>query len=246
MPNWCSNELLVYGKKEDINSFVEESVKKGIFKISNLFPIPCELKNTISPSESATGREYINDWEVKRAKEKINNGEIVEIPELILCNNNTLEKIQELKLKFGFDNWHDWSSNNWGTKWDCEAENYNITENTFTTYFESAWSPPINWLELVQDKFPNLLFKLEYMEIGNWFCGVAYTEKDGKIEVREGQPIHTNENMSVNWDDNKEVYIREDGKELGNYDTNIINPITKDIWFVTQLERNGKLDIIFS
>ena len=39
--------------------------------------------------------------------------------------------------------------------------------------FDSAWAPPINWLEVVAQLFPKLKFTLKYDEPGMGFMGVA-------------------------------------------------------------------------
>ena len=46
--------------------------------------------------------------------------------------------------------------------------------------FDSAWSPPIDWLRKVAGDYPKLSFKLRYIEEGIGFMGVA-TARDGKV-----------------------------------------------------------------
>ena len=75
-------------------------------------------------------------------------------------------------------NWYDWCVDNWGTKWDaCDCfmyteqyEEYNEIEFSFNT----AWGPPILWLEKVGKLFPNLLLWLYYDEPGMCFRGIAH------------------------------------------------------------------------
>jgi hypothetical protein len=68
--------------------------------------------------------------------------------------------------------WYEWSINNWGTKWDaCESEILNNDINFFSVSFESAWSPPIAWIDNIMQDFPDLCFILEYQELGMCFGG---------------------------------------------------------------------------
>ena len=74
---------------------------------------------------------------------------------------------------YGFDNWYDWQIHNWGTKWDVNATISSEKPRTLHYFFDSAWSPPITWLEKVSAQFPTLKFKLKYDEPGMGFHGVA-------------------------------------------------------------------------
>ena len=68
--------------------------------------------------------------------------------------------------------WYDWSVNNWGTKWDAyEPEILNNDINFFSVSFETAWSPPIAWIDNIMQDFPDLCFTLEYEEPGMCFGG---------------------------------------------------------------------------
>jgi hypothetical protein len=76
--------------------------------------------------------------------------------------------------QFGYKDWYDWNINNWGTKWDFELENVErVDANTITASFDSAWSPPIEAYE----KMEQLGFEIEakYYEPGMAFCGTYET-----------------------------------------------------------------------
>jgi len=75
---------------------------------------------------------------------------------------------------------YDWQCANWGTKWNA----YDITPDTFphvlkevedteglTFSFNTAWSPPSEWLVHASTKYPDLTFTLRYEEPGMAFCG---------------------------------------------------------------------------
>jgi hypothetical protein len=79
------------------------------------------------------------------------------------------------------DGWYGWRLENWGTKWDVDASVIEEDENHIDYRFDSAWSPPIEWLGEVSKQFPDLYFKLVYREDG---CGFM-----GYIEVENGNTI---------------------------------------------------------
>jgi len=114
-----------------------------------------------------------------------------------------IEKIKRyinIKL-YGHDNWYNWSIANWGTKWDaCESCINNNDINFFSVSFETAWAPPIDWIDNIMEDFPDLCFELEYEEPGMCFGGLlqaqyettwedAHWELDAASECCEG-PIN--------------------------------------------------------
>ena len=86
-----------------------------------------------------------------------------------------IEKIKRyinIKL-YGHDNWYNWSIANWGTKWDaCESCINNNDINFFSVSFETAWGPPIDWIDNIMEDFPDLCFELEYEEPGMCYGGI--------------------------------------------------------------------------
>ena len=70
-------------------------------------------------------------------------------------------------------NWYDWRVSNWGTKWDVECFETIMEEDYMEFQFDSAWGPPVAWLEIVAKLFPKLKFTLKYDEPGMGFMGVA-------------------------------------------------------------------------
>lgn len=71
------------------------------------------------------------------------------------------EKIQaEYEKKFGAGNWYDWSCKFWGTKWGAYDSELSQDEDGFLLYsFNTAWSPPAEWIEATSRLFPKLRFK---------------------------------------------------------------------------------------
>lgn len=89
--------------------------------------------------------------------------------------NNTIPCPEELLEGEG---WYDWCIENWGTKWDAvDTFIQRKNENILYIHFDTAWDPPINWLEKIQDIYPELNFCLFYVEFGMDFMGLASSFK---------------------------------------------------------------------
>ena len=79
------------------------------------------------------------------------------------------------------DGWYDWRCDNWGTKWDIDAELTDYDDEFLCYEFDSAWSPPIDaFITASKKKHKNLEFNLKYEEPGMCFMGV-YKCENGKV-----------------------------------------------------------------
>lgn len=87
--------------------------------------------------------------------------------------------------------WYVMRNSQWGTKWDAsfgepiiaigqegmdvdaciEAEGVTVTPEAAIYKFDTAWSPPIPWLQRTSELEPELEFELQYGEPGNDFAG---------------------------------------------------------------------------
>lgn len=98
---------------------------------------------------------------------------------------------EELKEKYGFDNWYDWCCHNWGTKWGCYDNQ--IDDGVYT--FTSAWCPPNDRvLEALAKDIPNFVFTFE--EETGW--GGEYQYQDGKL--LESMVYDSPDFWDVDWD----------------------------------------------
>ena len=84
---------------------------------------------------------------------------------------------------------YNWKAENWGTKTNSNAaihgqasslspreqlETYWLVDDQEAIIdFETAYAPPIPWLETVAAKYPTIYFMLEYREIGSGIEGIA-------------------------------------------------------------------------
>lgn len=98
----------------------------------------------------------------------------------ILSNFYKNNKKEDLLLSFSKEvpmpeseneNWYQWSVENWGTKWEPISvdvdENYeNVPSPSLSYSFDTAWSPPLNWLSKVSSNYPQIKFFIKYSEPG--------------------------------------------------------------------------------
>lgn len=84
----------------------------------------------------------------------------------------------ELIEKYGYSNWYDFCTNEWGTKWDVGEQGCSDIHPDGTmlnTYFDSAWSPPTGAYEkLVQLGFTvdAMYYEGGMAYMGTWSDGV--------------------------------------------------------------------------
>jgi len=101
-----------------------------------------------------------------------------------------------LTKKYGYDNWYDWSINNWGTKWEVVTDDHNKPEVTELTeqnegeselnfYFETAWSPPIGAYEKYLTDNEEVSIFATYYEPGCDFMGVWDSGGDSCYQVSD-------------------------------------------------------------
>lgn len=114
-------------------------------------------------------------------------GESEPIQKLTDKINDAIQKKSEtlmqdlLEIEISEEDWYDERINNFGCKWDFNADPYIfnfIGENEITISIESAWSPPINFLEKLCKKY-NVSATIFYEEGGNDFAGKADVSPDG-------------------------------------------------------------------
>ena len=141
MPNWCWNHLEVTGDEIQLREFVEKST------------INIEENDEFSFNGTYPMPEDLN----------------------ITSGTQTQEEKEQAILneaKYGYTDWDHWRVAEWGTKWDaCESHIDHNDINYFAVTFESAWSPPIAWIDNIMQDFPDLSFTLEYEEPGMCFGG---------------------------------------------------------------------------
>ena len=105
----------------------------------------------------------------------------------------------ELKVPFPKDRdfdkeWYTWRLTNWGTKWSAadtiitfnweDEENPSIKSIVYD--FNTAWSPPSEWLSKVSEVYPDIEFELKYCEPNMNFSGITIIQKGNEILEKNG------------------------------------------------------------
>lgn len=95
------------------------------------------------------------------------------------------------------DGWYEWNVENWGTKWNCDAqdwmkvENPNEDESSVTFWFDSAWAPPIALYEYIELS-TEFNVTASYHEEGMTFVGEF---KDGSDDYYEYDDLESLEDI---------------------------------------------------
>lgn len=81
----------------------------------------------------------------------------------------------DLVEKYGASDWYTWSVNNWGCKWNCDAQDWNVDdyddENlSIKFWFDSPWGPPTELYNFI-DAQDDLNVFANFHEEGMSFVG---------------------------------------------------------------------------
>lgn len=97
------------------------------------------------------------------------------------------------------DGWYQWSVENWGCKWNCDAQNWAIEEDgkAISFWFDSPWGPPIQLYEFISHGYDNdswdvsATFHEEGMGfVGEFVEGYEDTYEYSDLESLEDIPEH--------------------------------------------------------
>lgn len=202
MPNWCYNTLHIRGNKEILDEFKAKTILRNVqndydqngdkFTFNILKPLPKALEGEYSPLRKLEGE---TDEEYKG-------------------------RMAENMRLYGAEDWYYWHIKNWGTKWDaCHSRIENDEDTYLQVYFDTAWSPPLDWFDTIIPMFPQLEFECYISEESEAFALYLYA-KDGENEMREGDYTHYDEN-------GLEVYYKEGNWYYKKGDTKVEE---EDFW----------------
>lgn len=194
MPNWCMNDLLVQGPKEDVNRFVEDSTKgEGFF--DSFYPTPESLTEVEAGSRRVaydivhgTIPAYVWGWDWVKESGIDKNSQDAREQLINLCASHDKKNIREMACRVladkykhniethGHLDWYEWRLEHWGTKWDVgpgDMSGFRLTDESHSFRFDTAWSPPEPWLMYVSElkRYKALTFILSYEEPGMGFGG---------------------------------------------------------------------------
>lgn len=164
MPNWCECDLTVKGSPKDLKVFQEfAKSNEELLSANNFIPYPEEFRKQdvlVSELRKKARAEELSEEETKKAWE----------------------------MKDGYNSGgYQWCITNWGTKWDLNDVNLlSETEESASYTFSTAWSPPVQTIIAMSEKFPTLHFTIKYYE-----CGMGFS---GTVKLKGGQYLYQVQN----------------------------------------------------
>lgn len=78
-----------------------------------------------------------------------------------------------------------WCSKNWGTKWSPRDVEIEKTDTSITYTFETANSPPFQWLIKTSQKYPKICFGMYYEDEDGDFKGNIMFYEGKKYKIRK-------------------------------------------------------------
>jgi len=143
---------------------------------------------------------------------------------------------------------YNWCIGNWGTKWDCQfcskvINPEEIDEVSMTISFDTAWTPPVQWLEKIISDYPSLDFILEYMETGCCFTGISYSEtiNGEKVLTDLSEDIIAfvdDDDNPLQYDEEQDCWFNSQGDEIEDYYP--INHLAKDYEIMLKAKRRDE------
>lgn len=145
MPNWVYNRVEISGSQEDIAKFKEQA-----------------------------GRSHPDSWDTENNKPEYKDDDPISFWNFIAPPAEAVES-GEYFGTHGWaggerqgdtpNNWYNFQSDKWGTKWDaCEAQLEDESSTHLTYRFDTAWSPPEPVFEAMVNQFPTLDFSFWWEE----------------------------------------------------------------------------------
>lgn len=211
MPNHITNVLDVTGSAEDVEKFrvaVSSDNPALIAHYKREAQSTAEEKKREMEGEDPTSNTYkFYKDQYERALKSLEkpmeavldfNG-TVPFPEELMGTVSGSEsskpdwqkkRSEELIKKYGADNWYDWNTSNWGTKWNAySVSDVEEIEGGLRYKFDTAWSPPTGWLDKTAQLFPSLKFVDTFINEGGGAGRITIHVDEGIEEEEELEDI---------------------------------------------------------
>jgi hypothetical protein len=107
------------------------------------------------------------------------------INDLIESGRANLEEAQmalDNVRDYGYPDWNEWNTNNWGTKWNAYSQD---AREDGAIKFETAWSTPYPVMEALSRKYPEAIIKVRYAD-------EDFGHNVGEYELQDGIEISGN------------------------------------------------------
>lgn len=98
--------------------------------------------------------------------------------------------------------WYEWRLANWGTKWNANDVQMTVDPHhagVIQYYFQTAWSPPVEWVETFAERHPDLILTLSYDEPGMDFGGYVVLRGTDTLDRGDGSSRHSTWHDIAEW-----------------------------------------------
>lgn len=199
MPNWCQNNMLITGSKDDIDTIISKvKTKDNEFDFDSIIPMPESLSVEASSSATAAyavfyGTEQEQRSEVFASSEQEYQNQIAQIR-----NSASAKSLADIyhknKKSYGHSTWYEWCNAVWGTKWNASDANMGDVIQVAGSdlyqvdfFFQTAWSYPDGIFQALAEQYPKVTFSVEVDEEGGYFWGNILIQNGQVIEnLQEG------------------------------------------------------------
>ena len=191
MPNHCQNVLKVFGEQAALGRFktlAATGTEREALSFEAFFPLPEDVLTgdtggatfARKPGEHwhpfATlslqlGLEStLEDWGEKAADFRAQLGALGYEVKFLRFGTTAEGEIIDLDAE-PRPTWYDWRIDTFGTKWEPYDSSLDEAGGYLFYHFQSAWSPPIAFVQKLIVRYPELRFNLRFEESGVGFIG---------------------------------------------------------------------------
>lgn len=179
MPNYTVNNVAISAPEETMEKIKKQIFKDDKFSLSNIIPMPKELKDFIPDRNISDGLEYLDgDDDVKVAMETKYNEENENGREMLTKAITSAMLAKALEEKYGFFDCEEWARKNWGVKWDCSDCAFNSDMYEIIIYFLTPWNTPMNVFKELSEKYEDAYIHVDHAD-GDMCSGGTYTYQNG-------------------------------------------------------------------
>lgn len=242
MPNWTANQIRFSGKREDIVSVLKlvivgkeflKNIKKDEFDLcKHVQSHPCYNDSDrkvcekcehgkFCPLLSPKGKD-VTEWEMAKVNDygvhpnHLKEGDVyfgILIPQPRgMFQGGTNDATAKRNARFGIEDWYEWNSKYWGTKWNPSRDETTfewLDDTTAELSFWTAWSLPEPWLMKLAEEC-----KKHNVEIEGEFADEDFGGDMGEFRTTNADDDEDDGNLIVTHDSmNQELYERVWGED---------------------------------
>ena len=125
---------------------------------------------------------------------------------------------EELMKKYGAADWYSWSLNNWGCKWNCDAQDWSREDDSISFWFDSPWGPPTELYSFICTD-TDFDVEADYHEEGMAFVGRFVDGEDESYEYSDvASLLDIPESIVDNWNLREMLEERAEWEEDDDFD----------------------------